>query len=220
MSVEHLEQLVRSHGYWALLVGTLFEGETVLMIGGLCAKIKLLNLPVVMAVAFVGSFTGDQICFFAGYFKGRQILSKHPRWERRTDKVHRAIRKYRTLIMLGFRFVYGMRMMTPFVIGLDRQIKVRRFAILNAIGAAAWSVAVATGGYCFGYALQGFVNSVRRYEVHAILIVCAVGMCLWAFHRLRNRQPAAGTSNNLLSWRRMAHRVFSFPVAFDTADAL
>jgi membrane protein DedA with SNARE-associated domain len=187
-SVQHLQQLVISHGYWGVLMGTLFEGETILIIGGLCEKLGLLKLFPVILVAFIGSFSGDQVCFFIGYFKGQQILRKHPDWQLRVDKVHNKIKRYQTLIMLGFRFVYGMRMMTPFVIGLDRKVRVIKFFILNAVGAAIWSVAVAVGGYFFGYAVESVVKNVKQYQMYAILVVCIIGTVLWAIHRCRSKK--------------------------------
>jgi len=185
-SIEHLEYLIRSYGYWALLIGTFFEGETILIIGGLLAKLGLLKLSTVMAVAFIGSFSGDQMYFYIGYFKGQEVLSKHPKWGRRVDRIHKVIERYRNLIMLGFRFVYGMRIMTPFVIGLDKQVNVIRFSILNAIGAVIWSITIAAGGYFFGYALEGFVKDVKKYEIHVILVISVIGIILWIIHRYRN----------------------------------
>jgi len=190
-SIEHLEYLIRSYGYWALLIGTFFEGETILIIGGLLAKLGLLKLSTVMVVAFIGSFSGDQMYFYIGYFKGREVLDKHPKWGRRVDRIHKVIERYRNLIMLGFRFVYGMRIMTPFVIGLDKQVNVIRFSILNAIGAVIWSITIAAGGYFFGYALEGFVKDVKKYEIHVILVISVIGIILWIIHRYRNDKTSS-----------------------------
>ena len=190
-SIEHLECLVKSYGYWALLIGTFLEGETILIIGGLLAKLGLLKLSTVMVVAFIGSFSGDQMYFYIGYFKGREVLSKHPKWGRRVDRIHKVIERYRNLIMLGFRFVYGMRIMTPFVIGLDKQVRVIRFSILNAIGAVIWSITFATGGYFFGYALEGFVKNVKKYEIHVILVISVIGIILWIIHRYRSDKTSS-----------------------------
>ena len=44
-------------------------------------------------------------------------------------------------MILGFRFVYGLRTVTPFVLGAAGT-RPGRFLALNALGAAAWSVAV------------------------------------------------------------------------------
>ena len=182
-SIQYLEYLVRTYGYWALLAGTFLEGETILIIGGLLAKLGLLKLSTVMVIAFIGSFSGDQVYFYIGRFKGRELLKKHHKWEKRVDKIHKILERYHDLIMLGFRFVYGMRIMTPFVLGMSKQIKAIRFSILNAMGAVLWSVAISAGGYFFGYALEGFIKDVKKYEIHAVLAIFVIGAAFWIVHK-------------------------------------
>jgi membrane protein DedA with SNARE-associated domain len=132
-----------------------------------------------MLIAFIGSFSGDQLYYFIGYFKGRELLQKHLKWKRRVEIVNKHIERYHNLVMLGFRFVYGMRITTPFVIGTSKNIKAMRFFILNAIGAIIWSVSVSAGGYFFGYALEGFIKDVKHYEKLAIIIILIIGIILW-----------------------------------------
>ncbi|MBK5101143.1 MAG: hypothetical protein JJE15_09160 [Desulfobacteraceae bacterium] len=40
-----LESLIDTYGYLAILVGTFFEGETILILGGLAAYREYLGLP-------------------------------------------------------------------------------------------------------------------------------------------------------------------------------
>ena len=42
------------YGYWAVLGGTLLEGEVVLLLAGFAAQQGVLYLPAVIAVAFCG----------------------------------------------------------------------------------------------------------------------------------------------------------------------
>ena len=188
ISFSTLEFIIRDYGYWALLIGTFFEGETILIIAGLSAHLGLLQLPYVMLIAFIGSFSGDQSYYFIGYFKGRELLQKHLKWKRRVDIVNKHIERYHNLVMFGFRFVYGMRIATPFVIGMSKNIKATRFFILNAIGAIIWSVSVSAGGYFFGYALEGFLKGVKYYEKLAIIIIIIIGIVLWLIHRYRAKR--------------------------------
>ncbi len=185
MSTDYLQHLIGHYGYWALFAGTLLEGETILVIGGLIARLGMLDLPVVMLVAFMGSFAGDQFYFHLGRIKGKELLSRRPSWQRRVDRIHKHVEKYHDLIMVGFRFVYGMRIMTPFVIGMCRNIKTSRFTALNTIGALSWSVLIAGGGYFFGYAIEDFIKDVKQYELYSIMVVAVVGIVLWVFHYLR-----------------------------------
>lgn len=189
ISTATLEYLIRTYGYAALLVGTFFEGETILIIGGITANLGYLALPWVMVVAFIGSFSGDQLYFFIGRLRGKGLLLKHPKWQKHVEEVHRLLERYHDLIMLGFRFVYGIRIMTPFVLGMNHKIKTGRFIVFNAIGAVIWSVAVSAGGYLFGHALEGVLKNVKHYQLVVILTVAIVGVLLWLLHRYReNRQ--------------------------------
>jgi membrane protein DedA with SNARE-associated domain len=189
-----LESIIRSYGYGALFLGTLLEGETVLILAGLMAHMGLMELPLVMLVALLGSFLGDQFYFFLGRRKGAALLDRHPAWKRRAEKVHRSMRRYRNGIMLGFRFVYGMRTITPLLLGMDRTVPIRRFILLNLIGAALWSVAVAAGGYFFGRVMKIFLAGVGHYELVLLLIVLMVGIAfrLAALLREKRRPPQTG----------------------------
>jgi membrane protein DedA with SNARE-associated domain len=188
ISTEILEYLIRTYGYWALLAGTFFEGETILMLGGLIAKLGYLDLSLVMVVAFIGSFSGDQFYFLVGRLKGAELLARHPKWHGRVAKVHCYCERYQDLIMLGFRFVYGIRIMTPFVLAMSPKIKTGRFIIFNAIGAALWSAVVAGGGYLFGHALELVLNDIKHYEVWIMIGASAIGLVIWLLHLYRSRK--------------------------------
>jgi membrane protein DedA with SNARE-associated domain len=173
-----LESLVQSYGYGALFLGTLLEGETILILAGLMAHMGLMELPMVILVALLGSFLGDQFYFFLGRRKGAALLERHPVWQRRSEKVHQAMRRYRNGIMLGFRFVYGMRTITPLILGMDRTIRTRQFILLNLIGAALWAALIATGGYFFGQVLKIFLKDIRHYELALLAVVFLIGIVI------------------------------------------
>jgi membrane protein DedA with SNARE-associated domain len=59
-------QLLADHGYLAVLIGSLLEGETILVLAGFAAHQGHLSLPLVLAIAFVGGTFGDQIFFWLG----------------------------------------------------------------------------------------------------------------------------------------------------------
>jgi len=188
ISTDILEYLIRTYGYWALLAGTFIEGETILMLGGLSAQLGYLDLSLVMVVAFIGSFSGDQLYFFVGRFKGTELLARHPKWHGRVAKVHCYCERYHDLIMLGFRFVYGIRIMTPFVLAMSPKIKTGRFVVFNAIGAALWSIAVAGGGYLFGRAIELVLNDIKNYEIWIMTGAAAIGLGIWLLQRYRSRK--------------------------------
>ncbi len=183
-----LSSFVETYGYYALLAGTFLEGETILLIGGLAARLGYLDLRVVMLVAFIGSFSGDQIYFCLGRLKGRELLARHPKWGQRVDKVHCLMARYHDFIMVGFRFVYGIRILTPVVLGMNKDVKALRFVSLNAIGAMIWSAVISSAGYFFGYAIEALIRSVKHYEIIVLLVIAGTCIAFWAVHRFRRKK--------------------------------
>ena len=147
-----IEQLIESFGYLALFVGTFLEGETVLVLAGFAAQRGHLALPWVMVVAFAGSLLGDQLFFLLGRWKGKAFLDRRVSWRPRVEQANRLLERHHTWILLGFRFLYGLRSVIPFVIGTTR-IRTGRFIVLNVIGGIVWAVVVGWLGYLFGQAM-------------------------------------------------------------------
>ena len=81
--------------------------------------------------------------------------------------------KYHTLAILGFRFIYGIRTITPFSIGMSQVSRVQ-FLIFDLIAAMIWSFAVGMAGYLFGAAFEAAIKDVKRYELFAMLGITAV----------------------------------------------
>jgi membrane protein DedA with SNARE-associated domain len=171
-----LEHLIESYGYIALIVGTFLEGETILVLGGVAAKLGYLKLPWVILSAFAGSLCGDQLLFFLGRFQGQWILQKIPTWKRRADKVHRVLERHRIPIILGFRFVYGIRTITPLVLGMSR-VPIIEFVVLNIISAALWAATFGSLGYIFGKGLEIILGNIRHYEKEILGLLLLTGIC-------------------------------------------
>ena len=183
ISIETLEYLIRTYGYWTLLIGTFFEGETILLLGGVGAQLGYLDLQWVILIAFIGSFSGDQFYFHLGRWKGQELLAKSPKWQAKANRVYCYLEKYHDLIMLGFRFVYGIRIMTPVVLALNPKIKTSRFVVFNAIGALLWSIAVAGGGYLFGKAIKIILDNIKHYEMAGLIVIGVIIICVLLFRR-------------------------------------
>lgn len=191
MSLEHF---IDSYGYLAILIGTFLEGETILILGGITAKLGYLQLSWVIAYAFLGTFIGDQLFFLLGRFQGAPFLLRHPSWVDRARKVQGILERHRILIILGFRFIYGFRTITPYVIGMSR-ISFLEFFVLNAISAAVWSIIIGLLGFAFGHGLELWLGNIRHYEIRIMLAVILTGTLIWIIHfaYLRHKQKKRRT---------------------------
>jgi membrane protein DedA with SNARE-associated domain len=182
-----LESFVDTYGYLAIMVGTFFEGETILVLGGFTAHQGYLALPWVIASGFLGSLCGDQLFFYLGRRYGDALLARRPSWRTRVEKATALLERFRRPFMIGFRFLYGLRTVSPFAIGLSR-IPAHQFFLYNAAGAILWSTAVGSGGYLIGNAMKLFLGDMRRYEMAALAAIVAIGLLAWGIHFLRRQR--------------------------------
>ena len=98
--------------------------------------------------------------------------------------------RFQTPLILSFRFLYGLRTVAPFVIGMS-SVSVKKFILLNAAGALVWAAAVASGGSLFGHALEVFIGKLKSYEIYIMGSVAMVSVLMWIFHFYRRRTQRA-----------------------------
>ncbi|MBF0425168.1 MAG: DedA family protein [Magnetococcales bacterium] len=181
-----LSQLLSEYGYWAVLIGSLLEGETILVLAGLAAFQGYLSYPLIVVIAFVGGTAGDQFYFHLGRHYGTPLLGRFPALAARAGPVNRLIVRYNTALIVGVRFMYGIRIAGPIIIGMS-DVDARRFLLLNVLGAAIWAVIVPGFGYLFGPTLNWLLADIPRYEEAAFVVligvVALVGVGRWWSNR-------------------------------------
>jgi len=185
-----MESIIQDYGYWAVLAGTFIEGETVLILAGFACHQGYLDLRYVMIMALLGSFAGDQFFFLLGKLQKNIWFIKGPVWETRSEKAKRLLERHQILIILSSRFLYGMRMLLPYLIGLSR-VKASRFVLLNIAGALVWSSLIGSLGYLFGNIMVLIMGNVKKYEFMIMALVLGLGLCVWLISVWR-RMPKSG----------------------------
>jgi membrane protein DedA with SNARE-associated domain len=136
---------------WILdrIFGSFIEGESIILAASTLAYFNYLSIYNVTLLAFLGSMLSDQICYLIGYRYGERFLSKFPKIQKHHDKVSDFLKRFEMLFIFGFRFVYGVRNVSPFIIGSSK-IPMKKFFILNATAAFLWAVISCSLGYFLG----------------------------------------------------------------------
>ncbi|MDR2891509.1 MAG: DedA family protein [Deltaproteobacteria bacterium] len=189
MDLETARVLLEQWGYLIIVGWTFLEGETIVIVAGLMASLGYLTLhPGLIALcAFIGSFCSDQLMFTLGKHKGPWVLRKFPRLDSNTERARRLILKYETALILGFRFVYGVRNVTPILLGISG-VSHFKFFCLNAVGAAIWALCFSFGGYYCGGLIIRLSNEhphAKHYFLGGLLIILAAAFIV---QRLRNKK--------------------------------
>lgn len=193
-----LEELILTYGYIAIAIGAFLEGETILILGGFAAHRGYLDLSWVLVSAFLGTLLGDQLYFYIGRAKGKSFLENKARLRDRSEKVFVLLNKNEILLILGFRFLYGLRIITPFLLGASG-ISSFRFLFLNIIGAFIWATIIGIMGYLFGHALEFIIGDIKRYEGWIFSGLVVLGGVIWSIHIFSERKKSVTQVTKLKS---------------------
>ena len=186
----NLHALLLHYGLVALFLGAGFEGETAVVAGGLLAHKGLFPLPGAMAAAAGGSFVADQLFFAAGRYSRDRSWVRRQRERPRFARVLRTLERYPVAFIFGFRFIYGIRTISPIAIGTS-QVKGSVFLPVNALAAAVWGVTFTTIGYAFGHEFERLLHRLSPSPL-AIRIAAGGGVAgSIIFHLVRRRRRAA-----------------------------
>lgn len=182
-----LQSLLTHYGYPILFLGTLLEGETILVLAGIAAHLGYLSLEGVILSGLAGTLFGDQLYFLLGRWHGQKWLARHQSWQSRSQQVFAILEKHQNLLIIGFRFMYGLRTITPFVLGISR-VSYWRYALLNILGATLWACVIGLAGYYFGRVIEALLGDIKHYEILLMLAVATVGGVVWLVYFIRQRR--------------------------------
>ena len=188
-----LEMLLGRFGYAAIFIGAVLEGETVLLLAAVFVQQGVLDFKGMLLASALGAFVGDQFFFHLGRCKGSGFFRRYPAWQRKLDKAGRILERRRGAVVLGYRFIYGMRAVIPFLLGAGR-CRVSMFALLSAVSAMAWAFVICSGGYYFGEAFEAVFEHSRTLQQRALagvlcIAVVAAGIRWWM---KRPSSPSSG----------------------------
>jgi membrane protein DedA with SNARE-associated domain len=184
------------YGYIGVLIGTFFEGEATVLLGGVFSQLGYLELSTVVIYACMGTFLGDCTFFFTGKLFGRKVIERHEYLRLRTMLADRFIRRYGNVILFMMRFLAGFRSVILLLLGCTT-MGVTRFLITDFLIAACWAVLVSLLGYTFGNVVYIFVTDVKGYEkliVPVVIVLAVLAIILYRhFVRKNERGDTYGT---------------------------
>jgi membrane protein DedA with SNARE-associated domain len=181
-----MEELVANYGYVAVFIGTFLEGETILALAGVAAAYGYMSFAAICAVAVVGAFLGDQVCFFIGRRYGNRLLARFPKLAAKAPRVQAILRRWDAPAVIVLRFAYGLRIAGPIVIGTCG-ISPWRLAFFNFIGAVLWAPIVAGVGYLAGYALHEWMGKFKDAQVLLLGALALIAGIAWLVLRRRHK---------------------------------
>jgi len=182
-----LHDLIADYGVLAIFLGAVAEGETAVFLGGVFAHRHILAYWQVALAASLGSFLTDQALFLAGRYAARSPFVGRITAAPVMKKVTSFLETHPTGFIFAFRFIYGMRTVSPVAIGLSK-VPAVRFLALNSAAAFLWGLAISATGYLFGNAIEVLFGRLRLHIHFLIAVVVAVVAAATLAIIMRRRQ--------------------------------
>ncbi|EAP4690682.1 DedA family protein [Salmonella enterica] len=184
-----INTLITHYGYAALVIGSMAEGETVTLLGGVAAHQGLLKFPLVAAAVALGGMMGDQLLYLLGRCYGGKILRRFPRYHTKIRRAQKMIQRHPYLFVIGSRFMYGFRVVGPLLIGASR-LPPKIFLPLNIVGALIWALLFTTLGYLGGEVIAPWLHDLDQHLRHGVWLILAIVLVVGVRWWLKRRGKA------------------------------
>lgn len=175
-----LATLITQFGYPALIIGLFFEGETALVLAAFLAHRGYLNLQVVILLGWMMGFAADQFFFWMGRTRGSRFLETRPGWNAHAEKARARLKRNPHMLFVGIRFLYGLRTVLSFVIGMSGS-HAKKFMALDFIGALLWALTYGLAGQLLGRVMAEIFEDVREHEVMIVIGIILFGIGIWLY---------------------------------------
>lgn len=181
---ENLLYQYKDYFYLIIFCWCILEGELALILAGILAHKGDVNLYLIIFVAGLGGFVGDQIYFYIGRYNKKYIQKKLRSQRRKFAIAHLLLEKYGWPVIFVQRYLYGFRTIIPMSIGITRYSSAK-FAFINLISAWIWAGITIILAWYFGEAIWEFIHLIEQHWYIGVpLLVLILGTFLYGFKKL------------------------------------
>ncbi|QJC35829.1 DedA family protein [Enterobacteriaceae endosymbiont of Donacia sparganii] len=168
----NIAKIINKYGYFIILLSSLVEWETFIIIAGMLAHKKILFLNKIIFITITGSIISNQILFYLGKKYSKNFLSFFKNYNLKIQKYRNLILSYPYLFIIFTRFIYGFRLISPITMGIINISNIK-FFLLNVIGAVIWTIFFTITGYFFGEIISTWIKDftkIIKYILYIILL--------------------------------------------------
>lgn len=187
-----LEDISNALGAWTYLlvgffafaetgafIGLVVPGETTMLLGGAVAGQGVIDVYLLIAIAWFAAWLGDTTSFFLGRRLGREFVMKHgPRvgiTNERFEKVEDYFGRHGGKTIFIGRWISLVRALAPFIAG-SSQMSYRAFVPYSILGTGLWASLHILVGYFFSRQIETAGHyAARGAFVLATLIALVIG---------------------------------------------
>ncbi|MEM8729756.1 MAG: DedA family protein [Pseudomonadota bacterium] len=187
----NLDNIVDTLGLPGVVLGTALEGEGVAFLAGVFVHRGVFDYEAAAFAAALGAIITDNVVFGVGRFAGKSRYAQRFLTHHRVVGLRKMMDQHQTKVVLGFRFLYGLKTVAPLMLG-SSTIPWWRYALLDAVAVTVWAHLFVGIGYGVGKAIEQYFGKLKP-EIHAaiaLLIFVVVAAGFW--YVVKKRREAKG----------------------------
>ncbi len=166
----------------SVILGFIFPGVTLIFLSGYVARTQHESVVVIIILAALGSFLGDNFDYFLGR-KAGNVLAHKPLFKRPIKLVEPFVKKHGVWAVFGGRFSAWSRAWVALVSGIVK-FPYWKFAIVSFCSATVWTSIWIVGGYLVGGNKQLIEEWLGR-GTFVFWLAFAIGLVIYFRTRLK-----------------------------------
>jgi len=165
-----MEELIKDWGYIVLFLYSFGGGFVALVVAGILAYSGELNILIVLVVAGVANFIGDQFLFTIARNNkdtAKKMMAKH---RRKIAMAHLMMRKYGSMVVFLQKYIYGIKTLIPLAMGLTKY-DYKRFIVFNFLATIVWTLLIGISSYMLGELVYTYIDEFKTYGLVVVGII-------------------------------------------------
>ncbi|HJV45025.1 MAG TPA: DedA family protein [Bacillota bacterium] len=204
----HLQDWILQYGYAGVffiifmeMIGIPFPAETTLTLSGVEWMLGDFSFVPLFLTCVIANISGSSIAYLIGRYLGRPTILKFGRFvrltEQKLDAAEKKFLQYRILIIIGCKFIAGIRILIPYMAGINR-MSFAVFSFYNTIATILWVSTFLFVGHSLGLAWHRFHRELNRYfiPVGIALVLGAIIYYFWKAKKKRNQNQDTGSTKS------------------------
>lgn len=159
------------------IIGTFIPGHTIIILGGLLAKLGVFKIEAVLFAAALGVIVGDLLAYYIGRKFGYDFVIRYGKYfflnEKKYQKTKDMVSEHTGKALIVGRFSPFTRALAAFLAGIYK-IKFTKFVFYSIIGGVSWSTLSVLLGYILGQGFEGAAKYFGRIVFAAIILIVLI----------------------------------------------
>ena len=165
-----MEELIHNWGYIVLFLYSFGGGFIALVVASIIAYSGELNIAVVLLVAGVANFIGDQFLFTIARQNKQQAKEMMKKHQRKIAMAHLLMRKYGSSVVFIQKYIYGIKTLIPLAMGLTKY-DIKKFMFFNFFATIAWTLIIGISSYMLGELVYKYLEEFKTYGIIFVVVV-------------------------------------------------